>query len=654
MNDPRLVDWTTPCQYTMPRVTSPRLTGLLFAGAIALAIEGGAQAQQARAGGTPDPRTSMIAGQVVDADGAPVPEAKVHLVTWAQLAPVTESRVIADGQGRYFFGDLPAGSYYVEVAKDGYAPGAFGRRSPEGSYTPVVVNAAERRLDIALTVWKFAVISGTVLDEAGEPLIGVGVRALRRQVVAGRLAFDNHEVQGPFQAVTDDRGQFRLARLLPDAYVVFVPATSTTMPVDTLDGLAADRAARNALFSSGITELAGRGQAQTEQVGDVALITMTRTPTPPARSPGVMQAYPALYFPSATSPADATLIAVRSGEERADITIRMQPIPVVRISGRLVRPDGSAPPPIPIKLVGAQASGIVGLGLPSGSGLPLAMFDTAVGMSDSAGRFTLLGVPPGDYVLQHGRAFMYTAVAEGTAYWIAHPISVGTSEVDGLVIEVKPALKVGGRIQLLESADSATLPPFIANGTVVFRTPSGQPRQFATEQRSPAGPGTFGTAGAAGGRYIASPVETGGWFVDSVTLDGRDITDRAFDLESDVTSLVVTYTNRPSPVSGSVKSPRGTVDPDTMVAIFPVDESRWRDYGTEPRIVRSLTLSDTGEFQVPHMPPGEYFIVALEGEDPNMWSDPVHLRILTSLATRMTVTPHGPKIVNLVSARAPR
>jgi protocatechuate 3,4-dioxygenase beta subunit len=628
---------------------------VVLAVAIALAVAGQARAQQAPgAGRAADPDTGLIAGQIVDAGGAPVPEAMVHLGASAAGSVRVDRRVIADGQGRFFFGDLPAGSYYIDAAKGGYASGAYGRRYPEGPGEAVVLKVAEHRLDASLTVWKFAVIAGTVVDEAGEPLVGVGVRALRRQSAAGRLAFDNHEVQGAFQAVTDDRGQFRLAELLPDAYVLFVPVTSATLPIDTIDSVAEDRVARSALFSSGFTELAGRGQAQTQQIGDVVLITMTRTPTPPAVSTGAMRSYQGTYYPAATRPADAALVSVQSGEERADIVIRMQPVPVVRVSGRLVRADGSPPPPIAIKLVGEQAAGVIGLGLPSGSGLPLAMYDTAVGMSDRTGRFTLLGVPPGEYVLQQGQAFMSTVVAQGTAFWTAQPISVGTSDLDDLVVEVTPAFRVEGRIQLPEATDFASVPRFIAEGPVVFRTASGLPRQFATEERSPRGPGTFASAGAPGGRYVASPLETGGWFVDSVTLDGTDITDRPFDLESDVTSFVVTYTNRPSPVSGSVKRAGGAVDPDTLVVIFPDDETRWKDYGLEPRTLRAIAVSATGAFDIPHMPPGGYFIAALEGEDRNMWRDPAHLRMLTSFATRITVRPHTRSTVSLVSVRAPR
>ena len=57
----------------------------------------------------------------------------------------------------------------------------------------------------------------------------------------------------------------------------------------------------------------------------------------------------------------------------------------------------------------------------------------------------------------------------------------------------------------------------------------------------------------------------------SITLDGKDITDRAFDLQADATSLVVTYTDRPSKVTGTVTDARGAASATAVVLAFPVD-----------------------------------------------------------------------------------
>ncbi len=63
----------------------------------------------------------------------------------------------------------------------------------------------ERVTDVVIRMWKHGVISGTVRDERGDPMVGVSVRVLRR-ATGGRLA-------SVLQTQTDDRGAYRMAAL---------------------------------------------------------------------------------------------------------------------------------------------------------------------------------------------------------------------------------------------------------------------------------------------------------------------------------------------------------------------------------------------------------------------------------------------------------
>jgi hypothetical protein len=573
----------------------------------------------------------MIVGQVVDATtGAPVGEAIVRLTLPKYVDDPTtpKGRVMTDGEGRFFFTDLHPGEYWLNASKDGYSPGIYGQRRASGQNVLLSLAEGERLMDVTLRVWKYGVIAGTVLDEAGEPVVGVAVRALVKDVFAGRTRYGNVQIISEPIATTDDRGMFRLSQLMPGTYVVLVPSTQTTVPAAFLQ--APDATLRSELFFAGVPEVALLGQPRTQQVGDFALMTSNRVLVPPPSSPAErMAVYPTTYFPAAATAGAATQITLAAGEERSDITISVRPVPAVRVSGRLVAPDGSVPPPTTIRLVGAAMTDVITTGLVSGP--DHVGFETVTGMSDASGRFTLLGVPSGDYVLTHATRFLSRAIQQGQpALWVSQPVAVGADDVSDLIVTLRPALRIEGRLEYRGS----TPPPAIAG--ITFEAPFGELGQFAV-QATKGATLTFSTV-AAGGQYIARPYESSTWFVQSVTLGGKDITDRAFDLQSDATSLVVTYTDRPSKVSGTVTDERGAASPTAVVVVFPVDPRLWSGYGASPRTLKSALTTRGGVYTINHLPPGDYYAIALADSDIDGWRDPATLETLADQATRLTVT----------------
>ena len=602
---------------------------------LALAVPTGAQVARTTSGVPPGPRTGMIVGQVIDAaTGQPASQAIVTLTLPrypADLPTTPKGRVMTDGEGRFFFTDLPAGDYYLESTKDGHARGSYGQRRPWGGGQPVSLREGERRTDIELPVWKYAVIGGTVVDEAGEPVVGISVRALVKNVIAGRTRYGNMEVIPELvpATTTDDRGMFRLAQLSPGSYVVVVPSTQTTVPAALLEN--PDAALRSELFWGGVQEITPLGQPRTVQMGEFALMTLNRVLIPPPPTPsGRMQVYRTTFYPAATTPGAATPVAVKAGEERTDLTINLRPVPAMRLSGRFVTPDGSAPPPITIRLVGEAMTDVTTSGSPSGPhdvGL-----ETVTGLSDSRGRFMLLGVPPGNYVLQQANRFLVRPLREGKpSYWISQAITVGREDISDLIVELRPALRVEGRMEFRRDGDSQPTPP--PRG-IAFETAFGEPGQvFGEVDRDDF---TFATA-ASGGRYIVRPVESGGWFVHSVTLDGKDVTDRVFELQSDATSFVVTYTDRPSKVSGTVTDARSVPSATAVVLVFPADQQRWSGYGRSPRTFKSAVTAPDGVYTFAHLPPGDYYVIAIENEEADGWQDPTRLEALASRATRLSV-----------------
>ena len=582
------------------------------------------------------PRTGVIVGQVVDASTkAPVSEALVRLVLQgtADDAPGSPNeRLMADGDGRFAFTGLPPGRYYLQAAKEGHAPGEYGRREPWGPSQGVQLGEGERRTDVDLRVWKYAVIGGRVVDEAGEPAVGIAVRALVRDLYAGRTQHGNRQVIPELVpiATTDDRGMFRLSQLAPGTYVVLVPSTQTTVPAHAL--VNPDAALRSELFWGGVQEMTALGQPRAMQIGEFALMSLNRVLIPPPpTSDGRMQVYGTTFYPGESSAGAATPITVKSGEERTDLTITLAPVPAVRVSGRLITPDGSVPPPTMLRLDGAATTDVITSGSPTGP--DYVGLETATALSDGRGGFAFLGVPPGNYILRQGNRFLQRPLREGRpSYWVSQPLSVGTQDIEDLTIELRHALVIEGRVTL---RGKLAVPPLVG---IAFETPYGEPAQvFAELDRKAL---TFWTA-AAGGRYIARPVQTGGWFVEIVTLDGKDITDLPFDLQSNAT-VVVTYTDRASPVSGTVTDEDGRMAHDATVIVFPADRRRWSGYGAMPRTLRSVLPNDAGVYTFDHLPAGDYYVMALDASESSDWRNPERLEAFAAYATLVSVAAGDP------------
>ena len=584
------------------------------------------------------PRTGMIIGQVLDSTGAPVPEAIVRLSMpkYAANLPTTpKGRVMADIEGRFFFSDLPAGEYSIGATKEGYAGGEYRQRRVTGRGQRFQLTEGERRVDEKLTLWKFGVIAGTVVDESGEPVVGVSVNGLLKNVISSRTMYGPGE-EAPClmpAATTDDRGMFRLSRLMPGRYVVVVPSTQTTLPVAMLGTVAQDVRLE---IGRAIAESGPLGQPRTQQFGDFALLTLNRVLIPPAMSPtGRLDVYRTTYFPSSTTARAATEVAVRAGEERAGVTIGLRPVPAVRITGRLVTPEGTAPPPTSLRLVGAAAAEVGDEG-----------FETVTGVSDASGRFTLLGVPAGEYILKQATRLVTLGMAGRQGWWFAQPVNVGDRDMPDMTVSLRPALRVEGRNEFRGSAGSPPPPArLLSNPIVVFETPFGEPGRFVAQPRGNGGP-AFSTI-TAGGQYIARPYEIGGWFVKSVTLDGKDITDRVIDLQEDATNIVVTYTDRASRVTGDVRDTRGATSATAVVLAFPVEPEKWVGYGTNPRNLKSALVSQTGAYTLEGLPPGDYYVIGIDDADSADWMDPKSLESLARQAAKLSVSDVETKTLDL-------
>ena len=585
---------------------------------------------------TATPRDGVITGRVVDAaTGRPVGAVVVSISGPGIAMRATPSSaggpggvavnpsvpgVLTGADGRFMFRDLQAGNFTITAAKNGYAEGASGRRRPGGVAQPVAITDAQRAADVSVRVWKNAAIGGTVIDEAGEPVVGVQVRALVRTTSGGRLRF----TPAGGTAFTDDRGMYRFSGLLPGEYIVMASPPVVGIKVSVFEDIG-----RTGRASGEVAAAMGAGGATSGlQIGD-ALLTLGRgTVIPPPLDGGRVQIYPSTFHPSASLPAQAATVTIGSGEERVGIDVLLQPAPTARVSGTLVSPAGPAASTlVRLSLQGAQEISQDALG--------------AVSFTDSAGLFTFPAVPAGQYTM---RASSRTGPAgpSGGAdlFWLEMPITVSGDDVDGVVAVMRPALRITARFEF----DGAPRP---AGSQVAF---VGAPFMLESDNSGPAVNPAMATfageqgitlAGYAAGTYrVRVPNSPAGWMFKSAMLNGVDVSETPFDFNRDVGDLVINFTDRWSGISGSIQ---GASAGGATVIVFPIDAQSW----SSPRRLKSTRATAQGGFGISSLPPGDYYAVAIPEEQAADWRDPKMLEELARVATRVSIGEGEHKTIDL-------
>jgi hypothetical protein len=614
-----------------------------------------------RSGGPPvleAPRgTGAISGVVTDATtGRPIEGAIVSLgVTTGGPVILTLPRVVTDPKGRFLFRDLaPSTKYYIRAAHVGYAPARFGSSGPgipssrfsdleirtTDDIVTIAVAADQWVSDRQIRLWRLGSITGRVLDERGEPVVGVAVRGFSTARVAGHAQFVGTDV-----VATDDRGEYRLANLMPGRYAVSVLSVQSTV-LDTTPE-ATQRRAIPAIDVDGTHRLA---------------ISNFATPPPPSST--APRAYPAQFYPGTPALSNALLIELAYGTSRRGVDFLLQPVPAVRVSGHL---EGAG-----------DASSLLLRLMPAGSEQLGFGSEAATTVVRRDGSFTFLNVPSGEYTLlaqavfgaltsgngesslpdapgfssSVGQAPMGSAVP-GLTYsshtgnvrmWGRARVAVGASDVTDLVVPMHPAVTVRGRVVMPASQSWQRL-----SAVIGAQPANGDPSLgLIATFISVSGDTPFSLEGLGRGTYLIGLPSYIAQYVSvaSVTSAGREIRDTGLDTSAgrDIDDVVITLTE-------SVTSIQGTVHGDGVagaaVIVFPVDRARWVDYGFDPLLIKSKAADNDGVFLLKGLPEGEYFAVAVDRSQHDAWTNPKFLEAASAVATRISLRWGDKKAIDL-------
>jgi hypothetical protein len=313
--------------------------------------------------------------------GSDLPVRKARITLAPDAGPPVDP-IYADNDGRFAFTNVTPRRYVISAWKSGFVETRFGARNFWDRHVSIVATSGHAPDEVTLTLEKGAAISGRVIDEVGEPLVGMPVAVGRITTADGRPRLET----GNFTTETDDLGEYRVGGLPAGTFAVaaygFPAAPSLTT----------------------FTTPAG-----------TTVTTMLRRPR-------------TVFYPASSLLMQARPIALKSGEDAAavDITFRSD-VPAVRIIGRIVDP--------------LERGGYFSLAVASdGSGIR----DAAMTMNTSVtpdGAFSMV-VAPGEYTLiaqnENGVAMQHVTVGESDVSGIQLILIKGARVAGRLVFEGAP------------------------------------------------------------------------------------------------------------------------------------------------------------------------------------------------------------------------
>jgi hypothetical protein len=315
--------------------------------------------------------------------------------------------------------------------------------------------------------------------------------------------------------------------------------------------------------------------------------------------------YAPSFYPGTISLAQAERVTLRVGQDAQNVSFAVAPIRFATVSGTVVNSSGQPVRALNVRLSGAGPT------------------DRAGGRGRPDGTFVVTNVAPGDYVLR-----VSTGVF-GQQEMASLPVTVSGQDVTGLTAVLAPGGTARGRV--IFEGNPASPPRAVIAVFPATLSDAEASMQIAHQQSD----GTFeirelwdrqlfrSSIGDAGARPDSSQ-DTSGWFLKSVAVDGKDITDDGYEFKpgQNLTGIEILLSDRATTLAGTVQDDSERPIGDYTVVAFATDSAKW---GYRTRFVRSARPDQNGKFLIKGLPPGAYHVVAVEYLEPGEETDPARL-----------------------------
>jgi hypothetical protein len=572
----------------------------------------------------PTTGTASISGSVViDGGSGPPRPARRTIVTLAGPDLRPSRGAITDDQGRFVFGNLPAGRFTLTAVRTSFITSQFGAKRPGRPGTAIAVATGQALSDLVVRLWPGAVIAGVIRDERGDPIEGVPVTAIpeRPRDPAPTLTLTNNGVE------TNERGEFRIFGLEPGVYVVAARPQAAGLGQIVAPSEVELDAAFEALRRRSPTPVTGADR---------------RPPTPGADSERFFD-YAPTFFPGTSILSAAARVTLAAGQEQPGVDFAIQRLPTAIVSGRVVDPQGRPVPNVGVRIVAAVPTAFV----------------TEQRMASTTtrpdGTFSVGQIAPGDYKVHvraaatpvpetPGRVAIDTTVP---LLWGLAEISVSGYDVTGVAIDLRPAVSLSGRLvfepgatppqdlsTLRVSAESITQPRGgvailngVAQGNVLMPVPVRADGSFELGQLTP---DIYRVA-------VSGPALTGTrWQLKSAIVSGREVLDSLTTIApgASLSGAIFTMSDRVTEISGRLETSSGAPAADVFVLAYAADPAMW---GGAWRRTQAVRPDVNGQYAIRGLPAGTYFLAALTDIDPDEWKDPAFLAQLVPASIKLAL-----------------
>lgn len=490
---------------------------------------------------TDEPTVGAITGSVVNESGQPLAGVRVSV---REVSGVAGQTSMTDAEGNFRINGLGPALYFVSA----YYPAHV--TPPTDAVWPFTYYRVGD--SVRLELMRGGVITGTVLNATGDPVIGVRVRAVMVRTAKGEPP---RAVSASYQErTTDDRGVYRLFGLPTGTYLVSAGGSTST-------------------------------QASNLNPYDTDLPT---------------------YSPSSTRDA-AGEISLRAGEEvTADIRYRGEPGHSISGSMKVTGPSNGS-------IALTQAGGTMTVA-------------NAFQMPMARG-FQFPGIPDGEYDLI-ATELKQPAPQSGAppTMFMSEPkrVVVKGADVTGLELVTRPLASISGRV-VLEPAKVAACEgkrrPLFTEMLVALQRPDKENTEkaelpYVRLLPTPASPdtnGNFALRNLSPGRYLPDPrFYARYWYLSSISTPATPKIDSAANWTTikfgdQITNFTITLAEGAASIRGRLKPVDGAAIPSGFgVYLIPGEREKAAD------VLRYFltTVQSDGTFSLNNLPPGRYLTVA--------------------------------------------